>query len=616
MAVIPAANATTAGRFLVAVIRQLRWRLAGSVALAITLAFAEGAGILLLIPLLGSIGLTVNEGPTRGLAAAIEWTFAAVGLRPTLVTVLAVFLSVSVVHAVLYRAHLLLNPTLEHRFALALRQRLYAAIVRSEWSFFISRRTTDLVHAVTTDVDRTSSAVYQLLTLLTAIAVSSAYVAIAMRLSPVLTALVAGIGLVTLWGLRRRTRRSGEKGEKYSDANRAQFHMTSESIAGLKVAKSFGAEERDVSIFAGYARRRGDAYLDLLRSFARAKMGIDLSSAVLISALLLIAVEWLGLSGAGLLVLVFVFSRVMPRVMSLQESAQMVAAGLPSFRIVMQLVDECEARTEYVSTTPAARVPLRRAIQLEGVSYSYGPDTPAVLDGISLSIPVGRTTAVVGASGAGKSTMADILIGLLRPARGALVVDGRPLADADIAGWRRSIGYVPQDSFLLHDTVRANLLWAKPGASDAEMWTALEWAAAADFVRARPEGLETIVGDRGLRLSGGERQRLALARALLTQPDLLVLDEATSALDTINEQRILSAVAGLAGHITTVIITHRLSAIRAADEIHVLDKGRRVESGTWEALVARDGVFAALLAAQGLAGLTAASIDQSPILNP
>jgi ATP-binding cassette subfamily C protein len=375
---------------------------------------------------------------------------------------------------------------------------------------------------------------------------------------------VAAIGLVMLWGLRRRTRRSGKWVS--GTANRRQFHMASESIAGLKVAKSFGAEQRDIAIFSELARRRAEAYLDLLRAFARSKMGIDLSSALLISGLLLIAVEWLALRGAGLLLLVFVFSRVMPRVMSLQESAQLVAAGLPSFGVVMRIVEECEARTEYVSTASGTRVPFGRELRLDGVSYSYTSGAPPVLNGITLSIPVGRRIAVVGASGAGKSTLADILIGLLRPTSGSVVVDGQPLADADIAGWRRSIGYVPQDSFLLHDTVRANLLWAKPGASDEEMWTALECAAAAEFVRARPEGLETIVGDRGLRLSGGERQRLALARALLTQPDLLVLDEATSALDSINEQRILSAVAELAGRVTTLIITHRLSAIRTADD--------------------------------------------------
>ena len=586
--------------FLEAVFGELRWRVAGAALVALALASAEGTGLLLLLPLLASIGLTVDDGLTSRLAGFVGSAFAAAGLQPTLVTVLGIFLLVSSAQALLYRKYLLLNPSLEQQFVLRLRNRLYAAIVRVDWSFFIRQRTSDLVHTVTAEVDRAGTAVYQLLTLLTGLAVTSVYVAIAIRLSPELTGLVAAGGLVLLWGLRGRTQRSSELGEAYSDVNRRQFHMISESIAGLKSAKSFGAERRDVVIFAGYARARTTAYLDLLRTFARAKLGLDLSSALLISALLFMAVEWLGLRGAGLLMLVLIFARVVPRVMSLQESAQVLVSGLPAFVHVMRLIEACEAHAERpVAGTPEP-LPLHREVRFDNVSYAYEAGSAPALNGISLSIQAGRTTALVGASGAGKSTLADLLIGLLRPERGEVLVDGRALSGDDVAAWRRSIGYVPQESFLLHDTVRANLLWAMPGASDSEMWEALERAAAAGFLRGSREGLDTVVGDRGVRVSGGERQRLALARALLTRPRLLVLDEATSALDSVNEQQILAAVRGLAGAVTTVIVTHRLSAIRHADFIYVMDRGAIVESGTWAELVARRGTFSTLLEAQGM----------------
>jgi ATP-binding cassette subfamily C protein len=269
----------------------------------------------------------------------------------------------------------------------------------------------------------------------------------------------------------------------------------------------------------------------------------------------------------------------------------------------MRLVAECEAHAERLPQTVPDPLPLVRDVRLDAVSYAYpGGAVPAVQD-LSFAMPAGRTTAFVGASGAGKSTLADLLIGLLRPATGHVLIDGRLLTDDGVSAWRQSIGYVPQESFLLHDTVRANLLWAKPDASDAEMWSALERAAAADFLRSRRDGLDTIVGDRGVRVSGGERQRLALARALLTNPALLVLDEATSALDSVNEQQILSAVRGLAGEVTTVIVTHRLSAIRHADFIHVMEEGRIAESGTWDELVARQGLFTGLLLTQSSAAL-------------
>jgi ATP-binding cassette subfamily C protein len=580
------------------VVRELRWRLLGAVMVSIALAFAEGAGLVLLIPLLQLIGLAVDESATGGLAGAARSAFAAWNVQPTLTSVLAVFVSVSAAHALLYRKNLLLHPELDQRFARALRGRLYSAIVNAEWSFFITRRTTDLVHAVTAQVDRVSNAVYQLLTLISGIAVTVVYVAIAFRLSPLLTGLVSLLGAGMLVAIRKRTRRSSEMGERYTQADREQFQMAAESIAGLKVAKTLGAERRDAEIFSRLAANRTDTYLDMLRSFALSKFALDLGSALLISALLYVAVAWLGLRGAGLLVLIFIFARIMPRVMSLQESFQIIVAGLPAYRSLTTILADCEAHAEHVTPAGSSRLPLRREVALREVYFSYPGSATESLSNVSLEIRAGATTAIVGASGAGKSTLADVLIGLVRPQQGRLAVDGHAITAADTAAWRRSIGYVPQESFLLHDTIRANLLWAKPTATDDEMWDALERASAAAFVRARPEALDSIVGDRGVRLSGGERQRLALARALLTAPALLVLVEATSALDSVNEELILRALGRERGRLTTVIITHRLSAIRDADVIHVLDAGQLLQSGTWASLSARDGAFAKLLAAQ------------------
>ena len=177
----------------------------------------------------------------------------------------------------------------------------------------------------------------------------------------------------------------------------------------------------------------------------------------------------------------------------------------------------------------------------------------------------------------------------------------QPLTADALRSWRRQIGYVPQETLLFHDSVRANLLWANPGATEEDIWRALASAAADDFVRALPNGLETVLGDRGVLVSGGERQRLSLARALLRRPRILILDEATSSLDSENERRIQDAIDRLHEQITIVVITHRLSTIRNADRIHVLDHGRIVESGTWNSLLASpDGRFRALCAAQGV----------------
>jgi ATP-binding cassette, subfamily C, bacterial len=223
-----------------------------------------------------------------------------------------------------------------------------------------------------------------------------------------------------------------------------------------------------------------------------------------------------------------------------------------------------------------------------------------VLSHVHLTVAARETTAIVGPSGAGKSTIADLLMGLVTPGSGLVTVDGVPLSPEVLRSWRTQIGYVPQETLIFHDTVLANLQWANPDANDEDIWRALALAAADDFVRTLPEGLRTVLGDRGVLVSGGERQRLSLARALLRRPSLLILDEATSSLDSENERRIQAAIEGLHEQITIVVITHRLSTIRNADLIHVIDNGRVVESGSWEALASSGGRFRALCEAQGV----------------
>jgi ATP-binding cassette subfamily C protein len=192
-------------------------------------------------------------------------------------------------------------------------------------------------------------------------------------------------------------------------------------------------------------------------------------------------------------------------------------------------------------------------------------------------------------------------MGLIAPNQGRILIDETELVPERMKAWRKQIGYVPQDTFLFHDTLRTNLLWAKPDATEEEMNRALGLAAAEEFVSGLPGRLDTILGDRGVLVSGGERQRIALARALLLKPTLLILDEATSSLDSENEKRIQNAIETLHGQMTILVISHRLSTIRGADIIHVVEGGRLVESGTWDRLVAdKNGRFLVLCQAQGI----------------
>jgi ATP-binding cassette subfamily C protein len=248
----------------------------------------------------------------------------------------------------------------------------------------------------------------------------------------------------------------------------------------------------------------------------------------------------------------------------------------------MSIYYDCVANAEAGSLAGASPT-LVKEIRLQHVGFRYDTQRPMVLENLSLSIAAGRITAIVGSSGAGKSTIADLVNGLLSPREGRVMIDSHELTPLAARSWRRHIGYVAQDTVLFHDTVRANLLWAQPRAAEEEIHEALSLAAA-EFVFDLPLGLDTTVGDRGMLLSHGQRQRIALARALLRKPSLLILDEATSSLDLDNEKRILDAIEHLQGRITVLLIAHRISAIQRAHMIYLVENGSVAESGNWESL--------------------------------
>jgi ATP-binding cassette subfamily C protein len=266
----------------------------------------------------------------------------------------------------------------------------------------------------------------------------------------------------------------------------------------------------------------------------------------------------------------------------------MFAQALPAFGELVSVIDECERAAETFGEGDRVgrrvgrqlgshRLALVDRVRLDDVCFAYsrpGDEPAEVIHGVSLELRARTTTALVGPSGAGKTTLADLAVGLLAPTAGVVTIDGEPLDRRRMLRWRDSVAMVPQEPFLFHDTIGANLLWAREDAEEADLWEALAMASAAELVRRLPDGLSTVVGDRGTRLSGGERQRIALARALLRQPELLVLDEATNSLDAGNEGVILDSLARLHGRTTVLVISHQQSAIRDADQIVCVDGGR------------------------------------------
>lgn len=588
---------------MIALVRGLfataRARAVVALIISVAVGLTEGLTLLLLIPLLRLAGVPF-AGSMGTIDARVSSVLASVNVKPTLVSVLVIYILLTVAQATLTRARLMADARAVHQYSFSLRERLYRAIAKAEWLTLSRIRSSDFTYALTTAIDQVDSATQNILFFLATVLVAAVYAAVAFRVSPVMTAIVLGSSVLLIFFERARTLLGRTQGTRVATSTRELFATASEQLGGLKTAKSYGQEERHLGMFLDISRQVNATRIELTRTFAGLRWQMTVGSAIALTVILYLAVGVFHLPTAALLLLLFIFSRLVPRLLSLQQTYQEILSGLPALDAVEKLIGQCEKSPER-ATQERRPIPLEQSIELQSVSFAYDASrSESQLSNVSMMLPAGKTCAIAGPSGAGKTTVADMLLGLIKPSTGSVLIDGIPLDDSHLGDWRASIGYVAQDTFLFNDTVRANLLWASPDATESEMNRALEGAAASDFVARLPSGLDTIVGERGVRLSGGERQRLSLARALLRNPRLLVLDEPTSALDSENEAKIYRAIRELHGSLTIVIITHRLSTIRDADVIYLLDNGQVIASGTWPQMIETSQKFRDLCRAQGI----------------
>jgi ATP-binding cassette subfamily C protein len=295
-----------------------------------------------------------------------------------------------------------------------------------------------------------------------------------------------------------------------------------------------------------------------------------LMSSVAVGVYVAVTLFAMDLSGVFLLALLFI--RALTSLQKAQRRYQDLASDESAYWSMVGLIERAEAQRE----PSGRRAPrLESGIELRNVDFDY--DGRRILDGVSLAIPAGQITALFGPSGAGKTTVVDLVVGLVRPRSGEVSIDGVPLGEIDLAAWRRSVGYVPQEMFLLHESVKLNVSLGDPAIGDGDVAQALREAAAWSFVSELPEGMESPVGERGTRLSAGQRQRIAIARALVRRPKLLVLDEATASLDPDSEAAVWAMVRALRGRATIVAISHQPAVLEVADRIYRLEGGAAVE---------------------------------------
>jgi ATP-binding cassette subfamily C protein len=521
--------------------------------LGLAASLAEGAGLLLLVPVLDMLGVggTGGDGPAAG----------------PLLRGLGLYLLLVAAAAAVGAARSIIGNDQRNRFVDRLRSGLHRDLLRTSWPVFQSLRATDVKQIITGEVGRLGACHDALINLGVTVLTLPALLLAALLLSPALTfvTLVAA-GLTGL--LIRRIGQGGfQVGRRLSQAQQAMMADLTDDLAGLRIIKGLGVEDMRQQRLAGHfadLRRLQTRQAGILAGEQAALM---LSAAGLAALAVVTATLWLDQALSAALVVILAFARLAQRGLGGVRGWRQLEAGLPG----LLLYEEMAQRLRTGAEPPGADLPpFAGTLSFRDVGLRTG-DGRMALDGVTFDLPAGAMLAVTGPSGAGKSTLADLAAGLAVPTAGSIAMDGVPLTPALLPAWRRQVAVVPQDPFLFHDTVRANLLLAAPAAEEPALWDVLEQAAAADFVRALPNGLDTIVGDRGGSVSGGERQRLALARALLRRPRLLILDEATSALDSASEERVLEALDRLRGHVTILAVTHRDRLRRAADHLLALE---------------------------------------------
>ena len=565
------------------------WRFAGArliVGLALTTlaGLTEGLSLVILIPLVAIAmpggGDVLRDLPIIGDALA-SWS-------PSLPTLLALFIGLVALQALLSRAKALFNQRTIQDVSARLRTRLFDSISFARWEALHDRRSSDLNHMLVNDVNHVKGSIGSILAIVQACLMLGIYLVLALLISWPMALFAFGTGGILFLALYPLRRRANRHGKQLVAMHQEQNATVLEFIGSIRLAKLFAAEDRQVREYAGHVQAIRNAVLNFAALSTWGGVFFQIGAALVAALFVYLAIAVFRLDFAYLATLLVVFARIAPRFSAIQENVQNFLTEAPAYTNYRRNADHFDANREAPASASASAPPLRESLTLTGLGMTYpNAEVPALRD-VTLEIPAGQIVAMIGPSGSGKSTLADIVAGLFAPTAGSMAVDGIAIDAANRRTWRSTVASVPQESQLLHTTLASNLRLGNPEASDDAIWSALERANIADLVRALPQGLDTLAGDRGTRFSGGERQRFALARALLREPRLLILDEATSALDWENQRMIVAAITALRGSLTILTIAHRPSLVSFADHVVALENGRIVEQGSYSELAARD----------------------------
>ncbi|QIV95583.1 ATP-binding cassette subfamily C protein [Allofrancisella inopinata] len=537
--------------------------------------FCAGIGLLLLIPLFHFFGWS-NE--SQYFVNTSLPTFTKLPKEVSVFIVLAFFLFLITLAAIVEYINTTVTNSFKKSYLYNLKKDFNYKIAHAGWSYLIRNKIKNIEHLFSSGLSQISTLTIFSFQMISALLIAFMYILFALVISPWLTLLTIFLSLL-VFAITYKFNPivNGQK----NFAIHTKIHCAFSSfLDGIKLAKSYNAIDNYIDHFDTLNKQSEAVQMEFIRSQKIVSLFVKISSAIVIAIFFYTALIIFKIQLVSMIALLLVFSRLLPNLATIQQNYFRVLNIVPIYIQIKNMMVELEENQE--APQRSIEMQLKEKIQIKDVSFSYAKKK--VLNNLNCCLFANQTVAIVGHSGAGKSTFADLLLGVLTVDEGYIKIDDIILDQKYTYSWRRSISYVPQDTYLFNESVKDNLLWAAPEAKDKDIYEALKLAALYDFVTQLPNDINTIIGDRGVYLSGGQKQRLAIARALLRKPKVLLLDEATSALDMQNEEIIYETLKKLKGQITIIIITHRLSTLRATDNILVMDKGTIIEQGNYDEL--------------------------------